>query len=199
MGFLKRGKKKDGVIAELRQTINKMNLRSRKFEKDGVKMRGKAKQYAKTNRGLAKQYLMRYNKALGNQKKYDGFILKLEDRILSLESAEDTNEIGKAMISARDLMKKSVQVMSREKAIEIEIESRQMMDQIDQAGDVFSEVEDLELDDDAFEAQLDELEAEEILGEDLLPDIPDDPVEVPDKSKVKEKLENLKKELDIDD
>jgi len=199
MGFLKRGKKKDGVIAELRQTINKMNLRSRKFEKDGVKMRAKAKKYAKTNRGLAKQYLMRYNKALGNQKKYDGFILKLEDRILSLESAEDTNEIGKAMMSARDLMKKSVQVMSREKAIEIEIESRQMMDQIDQAGDVFSEVEDLDLDDDVFEAQLDELEAEEILGEDILPEIPDDPVPVKDNSKVKEKLENLKKELDIDD
>ena len=199
MGFLKRGKKKDSVIAELRQTINKMNLRSRKFEKDGTKMRAKAKKYAKTNRGLAKQYLMRYNKALGNQKKYDGFILKLEDRILSLESAEDTNEIGKAMMSARDLMKKSVQVMSREKAIEIEIESRQMMDQIDQAGDVFSEVEDLELDDDVFEAQLDELEAEEILGEDILPEIPDEPVAVKDNSKVKEKLENLKKELDIDD
>jgi len=199
MGFLKRGKKKERVIAELRQTINKMNLRSRKFEKDGTKMRAKAKKYAKTNRGLAKQYLMRYNKALGNQKKYDGFILKLEDRILSLESAEDTNEIGKAMMSARDLMKKSVQVMSREKAIEIEIESRQMMDQIDQAGDVFSEVEDLELDDDVFEAQLDELEAEEILGEDILPEIPDEPVAVKDNSKVKEKLENLKKELDIDD
>ena len=199
MGSLKRGKKKDSVIAELRQTINKMNLRSRKFEKDGVKMRAKAKQYAKTNRGLAKQYLMRYNKALKNQKKYDGFILKLEDRILSLESAEDTAEIGKAMISARDLMKKSVQVMSREKAIEIEIESKQMMDQIDQAGEVFSDVEDLDLDDDEYEAQLDELEAEEILGEDILPEIPEDPVEVKDKSKVKEKLENLKKELDIDD
>ena len=138
-------------------------------------------------------------KALTNQKKYDGFILKLEDRILALESAEDTNDVGKAMVSARDLMKKSVKVMSREKAIEIEIESRQMMDQIDQAGDVFAEVEDLDLDDDEYEAQLDELEAEELLGDEILPEIPDEPVPVKEKSKVKKDLENLKKELDIDD
>ena len=167
LGFLSRGKKKEQVIAELRQTINKMNLRQRKFEKDSVKMRAKAKTYAKTNRNLAKQYLMRYNKAQANQKKYDGFIMKLEDRILALEAAEDTNEIGKAMISARDMMKKSVNVMSREKAIEIEMESKQMMDEIDQAGEVFSDIEDLELDDEDYEAQLDELEAEDILGEEI--------------------------------
>ena len=35
--------------------------------------------------------------------------------------------------------------------------------------------------------------------EDILPDIPDEPVEVKDKSKVKKELEDLKKELDIDD
>ena len=201
MGFLKRGKKKEQVIAELRQTINKMNLRQRKFEKDSVKMRAKAKQYAKTNRNLAKQYLMRYNKAQANQKKYDGFIMKLEDRILALEAAEDTNEIGKAMISARDMMKKSLNIMTREKAIEIEMESKQMMDEIDQAGEVFSDIEDLELDDEEYEAQLDELEAEDILGEEILPDIPDEPVEVKDKgkTKVKKDLEDLKRELDIDD
>ncbi|NHI93157.1 MAG: hypothetical protein EAX96_11695 [Candidatus Lokiarchaeota archaeon] len=199
MGFLNRGKKKEQVIAELRQTINKMNLRQRKFEKDSTKMRAKAKQYAKTNRNLAKQYLMRYNKAQVNQKKYDGFIMKLEDRILALEAAEDTNEIGKAMISARDMMKKSINVMSREKAIEIEMESKQMMDEIDQAGEVFSDIEDLELDDEDYEAQLDELEAEEILDEEILPDIPDEPVKVKDKTKVKKDLEDLKRELDIDD
>ncbi|MHA1786336.1 MAG: Snf7 family protein [Candidatus Helarchaeota archaeon] len=199
MGFLKRGKKKDEVIAELRQSINKMNLRSRKFEKDAIKMRAKAKQYAKTNRGLAKQYLMRYNKAQASQKKYDAFILKLEDRILALEAAEDTNEVAKAMISARDMMKKSINVISREKAIEIEMESKQMMDEIDQAGEVFADVEDLELDDEEFESQLDELEAEELLGEEVLPDIPDEPVKVKEKSKVKKDLEELKRELNIDD
>ncbi|MHA1144496.1 MAG: Snf7 family protein [Candidatus Helarchaeota archaeon] len=206
MGFLnklfpKKAKERDQIIAELRQSINRMGLRSRKFEANAVKHRQKAKKYMKTNKALAKQYIARYNKALKTQKRYDSFISKLEDRIFALEQAEDINDLGKAMETATRELNRARSLITPQRAMEIMAQSEHAMEDIDRVGEIFAEEDgDFELDEEA-EAEFEALEAE-MLMEDMegLPEIPDEPVTThkAKTSKQKKELEELKRSIDID-
>ena len=199
--FPKKAKERDQVVAELRQSINRMGLRARKFETSAVKHRQKAKKYLKTNKALAKQYIARYNKSLKTQKRYDMFISKLEDRIFALEQAEDINDLSSAMTMASKELTKVRAVISPQKAMEVMAQSEHAMEDIDRVGEIFADEDaEFELDEEA-EAEFEALEAEMLMDDmDELPDIPDEPVTAKraKTSKQKKELEDLKRSIDID-
>lgn len=205
MGLFKLGRKKkeerDQIVGSLRQSINRMGLRARKFESQAVKHRQKAKKYMKTNKALAKQYIGRYNKALKTQKRYDSFISKLEDRIFALEQAEDINDLGKAMKMATSELSRARSLITPQKAMEMMAESEHAMEDIDRVGEIFAEEDaDFELDEES-EAEFEALEAEMLMDDmDELPEIPDEPVTArrAKTSKQKKELEDLKRSIDID-
>ncbi|MHA1377779.1 MAG: Snf7 family protein [Candidatus Helarchaeota archaeon] len=194
----KQVQKRDQIIAQIRQSMNQMNLRSRKFASQADQNRLKARKYIKSNKALAKQYLARYQKSLKLQKRYDTYIAKLEDRIFALEQAEDIKAMTEAMKGATVALKQAAVLINPQTAMELSVESQQAMADIDRAGEIFAEEEDLDLDSEELDAALEELEAEALLGEmDELPEAPADSVTTkPVKSKVKKQLEELKESLD---
>ncbi len=192
--------KRDHIISQIRQSMNQMSLRSRKFGVQADQNRAKARKYIKTNKSLAKQYLARYQKSQKLQKRYDSYIAKLEDRVFALEQAEDLKAMNDAMKGAVFALKQASAMINPQTAMEVSVESQQAMADIDRAGEIFAEEEDTDLDEEELDAALEELEAEALLGEiEELPEVPED--EVPTttkKSKVKKQLEELKESLDED-
>ena len=203
MGFFKKifpkkqVQKRDHIIGQIRQSMNQMALRSRKFAAQADQNRLKARKYIKTNKSLAKQYLARYQKSLKLQKRYDTYIAKLEDRVFALEQAEDIKAMTEAMKGATVALKQAAVLINPQTAMELSVESQQAMADIDRAGEIFAEEEDLDLDEEELDAALEELEAESLLGEiDELPDTPEVPVKKPAGSKVKKQLEELRESID---
>ncbi|NVM03229.1 MAG: Snf7 family protein [Candidatus Helarchaeota archaeon] len=176
-----------------------MSLRSRKFANQADLNKIKARKYIKSNKALAKQYLARYQKSQKLQKRYDTYIAKLEDRIFALEQAEDIKAMTDAMKGATVALKQASVLINPQTAMELSVESQQAMADIDRAGEIFAEEEDLNLDEEELDAALEELEAEALLGEiEELPDVPADTVRTPEKSKVKKQLEELRESIDSD-
>ncbi|MFX1451276.1 MAG: Snf7 family protein [Promethearchaeota archaeon] len=205
MGFFKKlfpkkqVEKRDQIIAQIRQSMNQMSLRSRKFANQADLNKAKARKYIKSNKALAKQYLARYQKSQKLQKRYDTYIAKLEDRIFALEQAEDIKAMTDAMKGATVALKQAAVLINPQTAMELSVESQQAMADIDRAGEIFAEEEDLNLDEEELDAALEELEAEALLGEiEELPDVPADTVRTPEKSKVKKQLEELRESIDSD-
>jgi len=192
--------KRDQIIAQIRQSMNQMSLRSRKFAAQADQNRSKARKYIKTNKALAKQYLARYQKSMKLQKRYDTFIAKLEDRIFALEQAEDIKAMTDAMKGATVALKQAAVLINPQTAMELSVESQQAMADIDRAGEIFAEEEDLDLDTEELDAELEELEAEALLGEiDQIPEVPDEAVPTRSgPSKVKKQLQELKESIDED-
>ena len=192
--------KRDQIISQIRQSMNQMSLRSRKFGHQADQNRLKARKYIKTNKALAKQYLGRYQKSQRLQKRYDTYIAKLEDRIFALEQAEDIKAMTDAMKGATVALKQAAVLINPQTAMELSVESQQAMADIDRAGEIFAEEEDLNLDEEELDAALEELEAEALLGEiEELPDVPADTTPVhAGKSKVKKQLEELRESIDED-
>ncbi|TFF89565.1 MAG: hypothetical protein EU549_00200 [Promethearchaeota archaeon] len=204
MGFFKKlfpGKKvkKEDAIAELRASINKLELRQKVFTKRASDSHRRARQYLRSgNKKSAKQYLKRWSKFQKMSNRYTAFTNRLEDRIIALEEASDIQTLTSAMELASKELTAARNVVSSEKALEISLETEESIAEIERVGDIFEtaiggdELEDLDVD-----RELNRLEMEDQLeSTGVIPEVPAGEPVATKKKQLKDQIDDLKKSLE---
>ena len=204
MSFFKKlfpGKKiqKEDAIAELRASINKLELRQKVFTKRASDSHRRARQYLKSgNKRSATQYLARWSKFQKMSNRYTTFTNRLEDRIIALEEAADIQTLTSAMELASHELQAARKVVSSERALEISLETEESIAEIERVGDIFEtaiggdELEDLDV-----ERELNRLEMEDQLeSTGIIPEIPASEPVTTKKKQLKDQIDDLKKSLE---
>ncbi len=110
--YADKSKERDQAIMKIRSTINKLTLRKRKTDEDISNLRRLAKEsIAKGDVEQAKQYLKRKKALEIIRKRYSQQIMNLEDTILAIQTAADTEEVGVALSHAKVLLDESVRML----------------------------------------------------------------------------------------
>jgi charged multivesicular body protein 4 len=194
-----RGKKdKESTITQLRQMINKIELRERAFKKRAQMDYYKAKQYYKSgNKRAAKQALVKWSRLNKYSERYVNYASRLENMIIVIDQAEDIKGVDNAVKIGLQEMKTIQKDINIEKAEQVAAEADAAMAEIDQVGEIYAEMSSTDELDTDLEAdqELSRFEAELILGEGPLPDIPaEEPAEpISRKEKAKKELDELRK------
>nr|MDO8115122.1 Snf7 family protein [Candidatus Sigynarchaeota archaeon] len=196
--------------ADLKQSINQIRMGIKKYEKDSQDFHLRArKAVAEGNINLAKNYLLRRKRALGNLERFQGFIIKLERQQDAIDSAETIKTMGTTMKSTTAVLKKHVDELNPEQIMEMNEESEEAIANLEESAEVMSENPDSEAESDAIDEELEELKTQVMLDGGNLPETPTSNISVPleddtepieedpsKSEKVKKELEKLKKELD---
>lgn len=197
--FPSRKKSKDEIIAELRATINKFTLISRRYYNRAVDSRDNAKKYLKQGDvGTARDQLKRWSKYLTHFKRYQRQVDVLEDTIESIHSAEDAVEMQKALESANMLLSKSVNILTLDKAIETRLETQDLINEIESKQEELSRVLELGVEDESsIDRELEKLQSEVAVEAAVsLPETPTEtPLELSERERIKKEVEELKKKL----
>ncbi|TFF86537.1 MAG: hypothetical protein EU551_01125 [Promethearchaeota archaeon] len=204
MGFFNKlfpGKKvkKEDAIAELRSSINKLELRQKVFTKRASDSHKRARQYIKSgNKKAATSYLKRWSKFQKMANRYTAFTNRLEDRIIALEEAADIQTLTSAMELASRELQSASKIVNSEKALEISLETEESIAEIERVGDIFEtaiggdELEDLDV-----ERELNRLEMEDQLeSAGMIPETPETEPVATKKKQLKDQIDDLKKSLE---
>ncbi|MHA1231312.1 MAG: Snf7 family protein [Candidatus Helarchaeota archaeon] len=191
--------KKEDAIAELRASINKLELRQKVFAKRAADSHKRARQYLRAgNKKAAKQYLARWSKFQKMANRYTAFTNRLEDRIIALEEAADIKTLTAAMELASKELQAARKIVSSERALEISLETEESIAEIERVGDIFEtaiggdELEDLDV-----ERELNRLEMEDQLeAAGMIPEVPDTEPVATKKKQLKDQIEELKRSLE---
>ncbi len=194
----RRKEEKEGTIARLRQMINKIELRERAFKKHAQMDYHKARQYYKSgNKRAAKQELKKWSRMNKMSERYVNYSSRLENMIIVIDQALDIKGVDEAVKLGLGEMKKIQKDLSIEKAEQVAAEADAAMAEIDQVGEIYSEMTgDADLDEDLeADKELSRFEAEVLLGEGPLPDVPLEEPEQPvsRKEKAKKDIDDLRK------
>ena len=186
---------KESTIARLRQMINKIELRERTFKKRAQMDYHKARQYYKTgNKRAAKQQLKKWSRLNKYAERYVNYASRLENMIIVIDQAMDIKGVDEAVKMGLGEMKSIQKDISIEKAEQVAAEADAAMAEIDQVGEIYAEMSMDDLDEDMeADQELKRFEAELILAEGDLPDIPDTPAPISRKEKAQKELEELRK------
>ena len=195
------GKKvnKEDAIAELRASINKLELRQKVFTKKATDTHKRARQYLKSgNKQLAKQYLSRWAKFQKMSNRYTAFCNRLEDRIMALEEAADIQTLTSAMDLASKELQSARKIVSSEKALEISLETEESIAEIERVGDIFeSAIGGDELEDLDVERELNRLEMEDQLeSTGVIPEVPEKEPVGTKKKQLQSQIDDLKRSLE---
>jgi phage shock protein A len=196
--------------ADLKQSINQIRVGIKKYEKDAQDFQLRArKAVVDGNMNLAKNYLLRRKRAMGNLERFQGFIIKLERQSDAIESAETIKTMGQTMKTTTAVLKKHVDELNPEQIMEMNEESEEAIANLEESAEVMSENPEGDAESDVIMDELEELKAQVMLEGQSLPDTPTSTISVPMEDetenvedegtrseKVKKELEKLKKELD---
>jgi charged multivesicular body protein 4A/B len=188
---------KESTISNLRQMINKIELRERAFKKRAQMDYYKAKQYYKSgNKRAAKQELKKWARLNKYSERYVNYASRLENMIIVIDQANDIQGVDNAVKLGLGEMKNIQKNINIEKAEQVAAEADAAMAEIDQVGEIYAEMSSDDLDEEGeADSELARFEAESILGEGPLPDVPQDESEEPlsRKEKAKKEIEELRK------
>ncbi len=189
---------KESTIANLRQMINKIELRERNFRQRAQMEYTKAKQYYRRgNKRATKQSLKKWSRLNKFAERYVNYSARLENMIIVIDQAMDIKGVDEAIKLGVSEMKHIQKDISIEKAEQVAAEADAMMAEIDQVGEIYAEMSlDTELDEDLeADQELARFEAEVMLGEGDLPEIPDEEPAQPTsrREKARKELEELRK------
>lgn len=207
--FPRKGQDREKVTAELKSTINRIELKSRQFKKKAFIMRQNAKRALQSgNKEGARTLLLRWKKYKTNLDKYQNIVARIERHLDALEEASMIKDVGNVMEQSSKTLGKISENISPERALEISESAEESIAKIEEAGDLLGGdlEEDFGMD---IEEELTRLETELVLedageiptvprteGEELEGMNEEGEEEVPDKDKLKKELEKLKKELE---
>jgi len=104
--FGKKTKSEDETIAELRATINRLQLRAKELDKRAKVSREQAKELIRMgNKEGAKFQLKRWYRYVQLFNRYSRQIASLEDAIATIETARDSVEMSRALATALDALR----------------------------------------------------------------------------------------------
>ncbi|MHA1276519.1 MAG: Snf7 family protein [Candidatus Helarchaeota archaeon] len=208
MGLIKKifpGRKneeKENTIVRLRQMINKIELRERAFKKRAQMDYVKARQYYKTgNKRAAKQHLKKWSRLNKYAERYVNYASRLENMIIVIDQAQDIRGVDEAVKMGLTEMRSIQKDINIEKAEQVAAEADAAMAEIDQVGEIYAEMSMDDLDEDIEANQeLSRFEAEMLLSEGDLPDIPisEPPAPASRKEKAQKEIEELRKLTETD-
>ncbi|HMF34776.1 MAG TPA: Snf7 family protein [Candidatus Lokiarchaeia archaeon] len=203
--FPRKGHEKEKVTAELKATINRIELKSKQFQKKSIIMRQRAKRALQSgDKETARTQLLMWKKYKNNLNKYENIKARIERHLDALEEATTIKDVGAVMGKSSKALEKISENISPEKALEISETAEESIAKIEEAGELLGGdlEEDFGLD---IEEELTRLETELVLedaGE--IPTVPEEEEgmeeseeeELEDKDKLKKELAKLKKELE---
>ncbi|MHA1699356.1 MAG: Snf7 family protein [Promethearchaeota archaeon] len=202
-------------IAQIRASIDKIQLEMKKYEKITNEFRLKAKNaLVRGNTKLAKGYLIRSQRAQKNLERCQDFIMKLERQADALQSVKTLQIMKETMVKTTDVLERSTKELNAEKIDDLTAKSEEAMETLEYASEVMTEGADLDMDLD-LEDELASLQTEVALEKESgLPSAPitgmqepalsigassfeDSPIKENKSEKIKEEFEKLQKELDL--
>ncbi|GAB4328396.1 MAG: hypothetical protein Kow0069_35580 [Promethearchaeota archaeon] len=203
-------KKQAAQIAKIQQTIRRIEVNSKKFQRRSDLFRLQARKALKEgNRALARNKLVRWKVYRLRLEKYQNFVAQLERRLDAITDGGIIQEFGRAMETAGRVLEGVAKEISPEKAAQITEGSEEAIAKIEDASDILAgdPEEEYEL---GIEEELEKLETELLLED--AGEMPATPQGVPDeaalaaeldgddeildeKEKLKKELERLKEEL----
>jgi len=187
---------KENTISNLRQMINKIELREHAFKKRAQMDYYKAKQYYKSgNKRAAKEELKKWARINKYSERYLAYASRLENMIIVIDQANDIQGVDNAIKMGLGEMKNIQKNLNIEKAEQVAAEADATMAEIDQVGEIYAEMSADDLDEDQeADSELSRFEAEAFLGEGPLPEVPEESEEpLSRKEKAKKELEELRK------
>jgi len=208
--FPKKGQEKERTQAELKATINRIELKSRQFRQKANLMRVNAKKALKIgDKEGARNLLVRWKKYKTNLDHYQNIVGRIERHLDALEQGSMLKDVGNVMTKSSKALEKMSATISPEKAMEISETAEESISKIEEAGELLGgDIEtDFGLD---IEEEMNRLEADLLLedaggiptaplseGGENLEDAEEEPIEqIDDKEKLKKEMEKLKKELE---
>ncbi len=193
---------KESTIVRLRQMINKIELRERAFKKRAQIDYVKARQYYKTgNKRAAKQQLKKWSRLNKYAERYVNYASRLENMIIVIDQAQDIRGVDEAVKMGLGEMRNIQKDINIEKAEQTAAEADAAMAEIDQVGEIYAEMSMDDLDEDIeADQELARFEAELLLSEGDLPDIPisEPSAPVSRKEKAQKEIEELRKLTETD-
>jgi charged multivesicular body protein 4 len=193
---------KESTIVRLRQMINKIELRERAFKKRAQMDYAKARQYYKTgNKRAAKQQLKKWSRLNKYAERYVNYASRLENMIIVIDQAQDIRGVDDAVKMGLGEMRSIQKDINIEKAEQTAAEADAAMAEIDQVGEIYAEMSMDDLDEDIeADQELSRFEAEMLLSEGDLPDIPisEPAAPVSRKEKAQKEIEELRKLTETD-
>ncbi|OLS16333.1 MAG: charged multivesicular body protein 4 [Promethearchaeota archaeon CR_4] len=208
--FPRKGQEKEKIQAELKATINRIELKSRQFRQKANVMRVNAKKALKVgDKEGARNLLVRWKKYKTNLDRYQNIVGRIERHLEALEQASMIKDVGNVMGKSAKTLEKISTNISPEKAMEISEGAEESISKIEEAGELLGG--DLETDFGLdIEEEMNRLEADLLLedaggiptaplseGGESIEEIEEEPVDqIDDKEKLKKEMEKLKKELE---
>jgi len=192
--FGKKTKSEDETIAELRATINRLQLRSKELDKRAKMSREQAKKLLRMgNKEGAKFQLKRWFRYVQLFNRYSRQIASLEDAIATIETARDSVEMSKALSTALNALRQAREIASPEKAMELMVRMDQTMQEIESTSQIFSEgFEAAGEEDKSIERELEKLEAEVML--EAAGELPKIPAKTEKVEEIEEEVKKLREE-----
>lgn len=201
--FPKRKESKDETITSLRSTINQFTLRTRNYYNKAISSRESAKKYLKQgNNEASRSQLKRWIKYNALSNRYQQQIDLLEDTIESIQSAEDTVAMNRALKSANKLLSNATKILTIEDAINTRVETQELVNEIEAKQSELSQALELgEADESIIDREFEKLQNEVAIEETaILPEAPREaPEELSKRERVKREVEELKKALSEED
>jgi len=121
---------------------------------------------------------------------------RLENMIIVIDQANDIQGVDNAVKLGLGEMKSIQKNINIEKAEQVAAEADAAMAEIDQVGEIYAEMSSDDLDEEGeADSELARFEAESILGEGSLPEVPQEESEAPlsRKAKAKKEIDELRK------
>ena len=199
--------------AKLKLLTRKLDLKLRDFSKKSTLCKIKAKEFLKAgNRVAAKNMLAREKQFAKKITQYSGMIMKTERYLDSLEQAKTMTEVADGWEGLGTELQAAAGAVNVERAMQITETAEESLDQIEEAGELFSSDPELDFGMDLDE-DLEQLEAELMLEQaGGLPSTPvgvaepismslyddgEEDSEVKSAEALEDEISKLKKELDI--